>query len=67
MIYSNNPLADFDRWEREQEEEEEKLPVCDICGEPIQGDYLYDLDGELVCEECLINNFRHPVEDYIDD
>ena len=24
MIYSNNPLADFDRWEREQEEEEEE-------------------------------------------
>lgn len=67
MFYSNDPLADFDRWEDKRQEVENRLPICDICGEPIQDEYLYDLDGEIVCVDCLINNYRKPVEDYMED
>jgi formylmethanofuran dehydrogenase subunit E len=66
MYYSNDPIADYSRYDAERQKEEESLPKCDICGEPIQDDYLYDLDGNLVCEECLIDNFKKPVDNYID-
>lgn len=32
--------------------EENEKPVCDICGQEITTDY-YELDGELICEDCL--------------
>lgn len=66
MFYSDDPMRDADRYEVARQEEEDKLPVCDICGEPIQDDYLYDLEGTLVCEECLKENYRKSVEDYIE-
>ena len=30
-----------------------KRPICEECKEPIQDEYLFDFDGEYVCEECL--------------
>lgn len=54
----------YDLWEahdREQEAELEKLPVCDCCGERIQDEYYYDIDGEILCEECLKDRYRREV------
>ena len=67
MCYSGDPLADFNRYDLERQKEIDSLPICDICGEPIMDDYLYDLDGTLVCEDCLKAEYRKPVEDYIED
>ena len=66
MYLTDDPLRDFDRWEAEQRREEERLPKCDFCGEPINNDFLYDLDGSLACEECLVQNFRKRTEDYME-
>lgn len=54
------------RHEAEQQRELDKLPKCDYCGETITDEYLYDLDGTLCCENCLNNNFRKPVDDYVE-
>lgn len=35
----------------------ESLPVCSICGEPIQDEYYYELGDEKICESCM-NDFR---------
>ena len=67
MYYSDDPIADFNRYEADQEEQLDKLPKCDICGEPIQDDYMYDIYGDIFCEECLKDKFRKSVEDYTDD
>lgn len=67
MFYqTNDPLADFDRWDAEQTAKLEKLPECTECDEPIQDDCYYEINGECVCPECLENNHKHWVEDYID-
>lgn len=58
MIYpSDNPNADFDRWDAEQNRLLEELPVCDYCLEPIQDDHLYEIDDDYVCQECLEKHF----------
>jgi formylmethanofuran dehydrogenase subunit E len=54
----------FRRHDAEQEEWLSKRPVCEYCGEPIQDDYLYKIGGELYCEECMNDLFRHDAEDY---
>jgi formylmethanofuran dehydrogenase subunit E len=66
MYYSDNPIADFDRYEADRERALSKLPHCCNCGEAIQDEYLYDIDGNLFCEDCLKSNYRKPTENYND-
>ena len=61
MYRTDDPVADFDRWDREQELRTADLPECDICGKQIE-DHYYNLYGEICCEECLEENFRVSVE-----
>lgn len=50
---------------REELEELSKLPKCDICGDVIQDDHLFDLDGDLICEDCMHMQFRKRTEEYL--
>ena len=35
---------------------------CDCCGcEVYEGDYIYTIDGERLCEDCLNANYRRVV------
>lgn len=65
MIFTDDPLSDFDRYDRQQEEWLNSLPVCDCCGEPIQDDFCYGINGDLICEDCLDMHFRKAVDDII--
>ncbi len=66
FIRTGDPLADFDRYEAEQQRALNKLPKCDYCGIRITDDYLYDIDGVIVCGKCLKEHFRKPTDDYIE-
>ena len=61
---SGDPLADFCRWDWEQEEALKKLPVCVMCRRRIQDDDFYDIDGEILCEDHMKDKYRRSVEDY---
>ena len=63
MTYTDNPVADAERYDAEQQAELEKLPQCDYCGVHID-DYYYEIDNENFCESCLNEHFRKRVEDY---
>ena len=65
MMFSDDPLLDFDRYDRQQAEELAKLPICDCCGEPIQDEYCYEINGDLICEDRLDMYFRTAVDDII--
>lgn len=54
----------FRQHEAEQESWLARRPKCDCCGEHIQDDFLYDLNGVIHCEKCLNETFRHSSEDY---
>lgn len=59
----------YEQWEahdREQAERLAKLPVCEVCGHPIQDEYLYLINDEFICEECLIREFRKDASDYVE-
>lgn len=71
MVITGDPHADFDAWDRKRETALEKLPKCENCGEPIQEECLYDIDGELYCDECIgevvKEKFRKRTEEYIEE
>ena len=58
MFRTDDPIRDYDRFIAECEKELEHLPKCDICDCPIVDDYAYDLDGTLVCQECLDMHYK---------
>lgn len=44
---------------------------CDCCGEVIDPEKLYDVDGEMLCEDCIKENLsdffdKIDVEDYLE-
>lgn len=63
MSWTDDPVADFLRYDAEQEAKLEKLPICCECDHPIQSDECYEFNGEYICEECLNDNHRKWVED----
>jgi formylmethanofuran dehydrogenase subunit E len=66
MYWTDDPVADFNRYEAEQARMLERLPKCSECGEPIQDEDCYEFNDELICEECLKDNHRKQVEDLIE-
>lgn len=65
MPYSDDPLMDFCHHDREQAKREKQLPKCDYCNQPIQGEHLFDIHGDVMCEKCLIREFRKDVDSYV--
>ena len=61
MYITDDPIADFERYDLEQTKLEAKLPHCDYCGAALYESYYY-INGETLCEECLIDNFMREVE-----
>ena len=63
---TDDPVADFHRYDAEQEKRLEKLPRCCECDNPIQTEECYEINDELICPECLNDNHRKLVEDYVE-
>lgn len=66
MFYSDDPIVDFNCYDAEQQAKLNSLPRCSECDEPIQSEACYEINGELICEECLENNHKKWVEDFIE-
>lgn len=64
VFRSGDPVADFARWDKAQQEWEAKLPLCECCGEPID-DYVWNIMGETLCDNCARERYMHDVEDYL--
>lgn len=65
MIRTDNPIRDWDSYCEEQERELAMLPICSQCGEPITDEYCYRINDELICDECMREQFmvETPVEE----
>lgn len=66
MYRTDDPAADYDRWDADQARKIEKLPVCADCGEPVMDDHYYLINDEVICPDCLESGYRKEIEDYID-
>lgn len=64
--FTDNPVADYERHAAKQEAALARLPKCNDCGQPIQEEHFYNIGGKNICVDCLDNNYRKWVEDYIE-
>lgn len=61
MSGSDN-YSQWDEHERQYEEWLRTRPVCCSCGEPIQEDFLWDINGALYHDQCAEWEFRRDAE-----
>ena len=66
MLWTDDPVADFERHDLEQVKRLNLLPFCDICNDPIQEEHFYEINGDFVCEFCLDKLFKKNTEDFIE-
>lgn len=69
MLYrTDDPVQDFNRWDMEKERQLARLPVCEDkkCGKRIHDDDYYDIDGEILCEDCMKRRYRRYTADLIE-
>ena len=65
MERMRDALEDYTRYDERVRRETERLPECIRCREPIQEEHLYDVRGEVLCEECLRKKYRFLTENYL--
>ena len=65
MIYTDEPVADYDRHCFEQQKQLETLPKCCECDKYIQSDECYEFEEGYICPDCLKDNHRKWVEDCV--
>ena len=53
MYRTDDPCADYDRFDAEREAALELLPVCCECGERIEDDFCFQINDEIICEDCM--------------
>lgn len=60
----------YSQWEANElwkEKLRERLPVCEDheCGKQIDDDHYFMVDGEILCEACMICRYRRNTEDFV--
>lgn len=65
-MYSDDPIRDFERRERRRQAWLDTLPVCAECNRPIQDEECFEINGELICPECLEVNHKKRTDDYVE-
>ena len=67
--YIPDNLDLYHAYEDKREAEErawlERRPQCDYCGEPITDDECFNINGDLICEECMNAEFKVQVDNYV--
>lgn len=63
MIWSDDPIKDFSRWDYEQYIQEQSCPVCNDCGDPITGEKYWEFHGIYYCENC-VGEHSHYLDEY---
>lgn len=56
--------ADIRNYEKAQQAWEDNLPRCDKCKATID-DYVWEIDGYVLCEDCAADRCRKKLEDYV--
>ena len=64
---TDDPLRDFARYDAMMADREAKLPQCEDCGNPINDDIYFNVEGEFLCEKCMHERYARNTEDWLHD
>lgn len=65
-MFTDDPLADFAQHDAEKERRLAQMPICADCGNPVQEDHFYSINGEVICPDCMESNYRKDIDDYVE-
>ena len=65
MCYIPDYLDHWSEHNRQKEEKLHQLPKCEYCGQHIQDEYYFEINDEIICEGCLMENYRKHTEDFV--
>ena len=65
VFYTDDPVRDFESYDREQAKKMHELPVCADCDEPIQDSTCYEINGEYICHDCMESLHQKDVRDCV--
>ena len=65
MYYTDDPVADYARYDAEQERIRRKCPLCSECDEPIMDATCYVINDEIICESCM-GQYRRCTDDLME-
>lgn len=51
--YTDDPVRDAERYYRDMDAEAGGFPVCEDCGEHIQDETAYYIEGHWICPRCI--------------
>jgi len=52
-------IPGYDDWKTTPPDDPEPVTTCKCCGVPLyEGDYLYTVNGDHLCEDCLNDMYR---------
>ena len=63
IFRSDNLDRDIEDFLRSEDKAIERLPRCSECDNPIQDDFCYQINGELICKGCL-KEYRVRTEEF---
>ena len=63
MSYIPDALDMWERYDAEQQAQLNRLPKCSCCDEPIQEEYCYQINDEIICKHCMVDCFRKEVQE----
>ncbi len=66
MTRTDDPVRDSLRYQSDLDDWEARLPKCDLCGEPVDT-FLFNVDGDFLCEDCMISALRISVDDLMEE
>lgn len=63
MFFAGDPERAADMADDREQRWLESLPVCCVCNEHIQDEYIYQVDGRIYCPAC-IEDMKIPNEEH---
>lgn len=63
MPWTDDPVADFERHDREQARWLAQLPTCERCGDAILQETAVCINGFWYCDDCLYDYRKDVVEE----
>ena len=55
------PFTSLAEFEAEVDRLAKQVPVCSRCDKPVAEDFYFEINGEVICAECLDKYFRRKV------
>ena len=67
--YTDDPLADFERYDADRESAMALLPECAFCHDRVWNDREFQFDGHSFCSWTCLDSYirKHYLEDFLDD